>query len=70
MTDIKTFGFKSPKYQAAVFGRDDGGKVFFGAVVAAIVIMKLSWLKHINTHAKVSFFIFLFIAVTLAYTIT
>lgn len=42
MTDIKTFGFKSPKYQAAVFGRDDGGKVFFGAVGAAIVIMKLS----------------------------
>lgn len=41
MTGIKTFSFKNPKYQAIAFSRDDEGKVFFVAVVAATVVVKL-----------------------------
>lgn len=41
MTNTKTFGFKSLKYQVTVFGRDDEGKVFSVGVVAAITVMKV-----------------------------
>lgn len=41
MTGIKTFTFKNPKYQATAFSRDDEGRVFFVAVVAATIVVKL-----------------------------
>lgn len=43
MTNTKTFGFKSLKYQATVFGRDDEGKIFSVGVVAAIIVMEVFW---------------------------
>lgn len=52
MTGIKTFTFKNPKYQATAFSRDDEGRVFFVAVVAATIVVKLVWLKHVTTHIR------------------